>query len=104
MLPRALHAAQTASPLARGGRTRQFLAVGHGARLVARMVSLGAESKQCERKQRGHGRSADGVHLSSQRTLARMTSTAIAASSPRNRANRIRDVKQAIVRSKSDPP
>ena len=70
MLPRALHAAQTASPLARGGRTRQFLAVGHGTRLVARMVSLRAQSKQCERKQRGHGGSADGVHQSSQRTFA----------------------------------
>jgi hypothetical protein len=70
MLPRALHAAQTTSPLARGGRTRQFLAVGDGTRLVARVVSLRAESEHCERKQGGHCGSADGVHLSSQRTFA----------------------------------
>src|SRR5205814_1789290 len=52
-------------PLARSGRTGQFLAVGDGTRLVTRMVSLRAESEHCERKQGGHGGSPDGVHLSS---------------------------------------
>jgi len=70
MFPRALHAAQTASPLARGDRTGHFLAVGDGTRLVTRVVSAHAEGGHCERKQGGDGGSADGGHRCSQWTFA----------------------------------